>query len=95
MASQIPNAIVMPRVSLQEAGFILSKASLIIAVDTGFAHLANTQDRPIIGLFLGSHADYAGVIPTQENLHAVNLGGKGKNPEVSEVITAIEGFGIL
>lgn len=95
MASQIPNAIVMPKVSLQEAGLILSKASLIIAVDTGLAHLANTQDRPIIGLFLGSPANYAGVIPTQNNQHAINLGGKGENPEVSEVITAIESFDIL
>ncbi len=95
MAEQIPNAIVMPRVSIQEAGLILSKASLIIAVDTGFAHLANTQDRPVIGLFLGSHANYAGVIPTEQNPHAVNLGGKGENPEVSEVIQTIESFDIL
>lgn len=95
MAEQIPNAIVIPRVSIQEAGLILSKASLIIAVDTGFAHLANTQDRPVIGLFLGSHANYAGVIPTEQNPHAVNLGGKGENPEVSEVIQTIESFDIL
>lgn len=95
MAEQIPNAIVMPRVSIQEAGLILSKASLIIAVDTGFAHLANTQDRPVIGLFLGSHANYAGVIPTEQNPHAVNLGGKGENPDVSEVIQTIESFDIL
>lgn len=95
IAQQIPNAVVMPKVSIQEAGLILSKASLIIAVDTGFAHLANTQDRPVIGLFLGSHADYAGVIPTKHNPHAINLGGKGENPEVSEVIKAIEDFEIL
>lgn len=95
IAEQIPNAIVMPRVSIQEAGLILSKASLIIAVDTGFAHLANTQDRPVIGLFLGSHANYAGVIPTEQNPHAVNLGGKGENPDVSEVIQTIESFDIL
>ena len=92
IAEQVPEAIVMPRVSLQEAGFILSKASLIIAVDTGFAHLANTQDRPIIGLFLGSDSHYAGVIPTQQNPYARNLGGKGQNPEVSEVIKVIESF---
>lgn len=92
IAQKVMNAIVMPRVSIQEAGLILSKASLIIAVDTGFAHLANTQDRPVIGLFLGSHANYAGVIPTQHNPYAVNLGGKGENPEVSEVIQTIESF---
>lgn len=92
IASQIEDAIVMPRVSIHEAGLILSKASLIIAVDTGFAHLANTQDRPVIGLFLGSHANYAGVIPTEHNPHAVNLGGKGFNPEVSEVIAVIESY---
>lgn len=95
IANKVPNAIVMPKVSIQEAGLILSKATLIIAVDTGFAHLANTQDRPVIGLFLGSHADYAGVIPTQNNPHAVNLGGKNQNPEVSKVIEVIESFNIL
>lgn len=95
IAQQVPQAIVMPKVSIQEAGLILSKAALIIAVDTGFAHLANTQDRPVIGLFLGSHADYAGVIPTKGNPHAVNLGGKGEDPAVAEVIQTIEGFGIL
>ena len=95
VAQQVPNAIVMPKVSIQEAGLILSKAALIIAVDTGFAHLANTQDRPVIGLFLGSHSHYAGVIPTQHNPYAVNLGGKGENPEVSEVIEKIESFNIL
>src|SRR5699024_7489222 len=91
IAQQVPQAIVMPKVSIQEAGLILSKAALIIAVDTGFAHLANTQDRPVIGLFLGSHADYAGVIPTKGNPHAVNLGGKGEDPAVAEVIQTIEG----
>lgn len=95
IAKAIPKAIVMPKVSLQEAGLILSKATLIIAVDTGLAHLANTQDRPVIGLFLGSHANYAGVIPTQHNPHAINLGGKGENPSVSEVIAAINQFNIL
>lgn len=95
IAEQVPNAIVMPKVSIHEAGLILSKAALIIAVDTGFAHLANTQDRPVIGLFLGSHANYAGVIPTEHNPHAINLGGKGLNPEVTEVISVIESFNIL
>lgn len=95
IAEQVPDAIVMPRVSIHEAGLILSKAALIIAVDTGFAHLANTQDRPVIGLFLGSHADYAGVIPTEDNPHAVNLGGKGENPEVLDVIQVIESFKIM
>ncbi len=92
IAQAVPQAVVMPKVSLEEAGLILSKAALIIAVDTGFAHLANTQDRPIIGLFLGSDAHYAGVIPTQQNPYARNLGGKGENPEVAEVIQVIESF---
>ncbi len=95
MAKNILGAIVMPKVTLQEAGLILSKAELIVAVDTGLAHLANTQDRPIVGLFLDSHADYAGVIPTKGNPHAKNLGGKGKNPEVLEVIEVIRSFNIL
>lgn len=95
LAEEIPGAILMPKVSIAEAGLILSQATLIIAVDTGFAHLANTQDRPLIGLFLGSDAHYAGVIPTASNPHAINLGGKGENPEVQEVIRAIESFQIL
>lgn len=95
MAKEILGAIVMPKVSLREAGLILSKASLIVAVDTGLAHLANTQDRPIVGLFLDSHAHYAGVIPTKGNPHAQNLGGKGENPEVCEVIEVVRSFNIL
>lgn len=95
LAEAIPNTIVAPKLSLKAIAPLLSGADLVVAVDTGLAHLANTQDRPIVTLFLDGPPSYAGPIPTAHNNHVINLGGKGAHPSVTEVYNAIESFNLF
>jgi heptosyltransferase I len=60
IAKAIPNATVMNRLSLTEIASKLLQADIVIAVDTGLAHLAAALDRPTIALYGPSDAEKTG-----------------------------------
>lgn len=60
IAEAIPSATVMNRLSLTEIAGKLLQADIVVAVDTGLAHLAAALDRPTIALYGASDADKTG-----------------------------------
>ena len=60
IAESIPNATVMNRLSLTEIASKLLQADIVIAVDTGLAHLAAALDRPTIALYGASNTEKTG-----------------------------------
>ena len=51
IAALVPNVTVMSRLSLTEIAGQLLQADIIVAVDTGLAHLAAALDRPTVALY--------------------------------------------
>ena len=87
LAAAIPDALVPPRLSLNEAAALLGGAWAAIGVDTGLAHLAAALGVPTVGV-------YTATDPALTGLYAgrctVNLGNAGRAPDVGAVIEALQ-----
>ncbi|MCX7157482.1 MAG: lipopolysaccharide heptosyltransferase I [Rhodocyclales bacterium] len=85
IAQAIPDAIVLPPMSLAELAGQLAAARIVIGVDTGLVHLAAALGRPTLALFCASDPTLTGVLAATP---AINLGTRGLPPTVSDVLAA-------
>lgn len=86
LAADIPNATVLPKLSMDEAVQLARHASLAIGVDTGLTHIAAAFVRPTIELYCDSPK-----WKTEGNWspNIINLGDKGAPPSVDDVLDAV------
>jgi heptosyltransferase-1 len=87
LAAGMPQAIVLPKLSLMEAVMLAQRAALVIGVDTGLTHIAAAYNRPTIELYSDSprwktQGDWSSNI--------INLGDVGAPPEVAAVEVAVQ-----
>lgn len=85
-AEKMPNARVLPKLSMQEAIVLAHNAALVIGVDTGLTHMAAAYGIPTVELYCDSprwktQGDWSPNI--------INLGDAGMPPEVVDVELAI------
>ena len=87
LAAQMPQAIVLPSLSLMEAVLLVNNAALVVGLDTGLTHIAAAYCRPTIELYCDSPR-----WKTEGNWspHIINLGDSGAPPDVAQVIHAID-----
>ena len=87
MASHMPNAHVLPALSMQEAIVLAQQASLVVGVDTGLTHIAAAFERPTIEIYCASPR-----WKTEGNWSEkiINLGDDDAPASVREVRTSIE-----
>lgn len=85
LAQAIPGSVALPPLSLTELAAQLAAARLVIGVDTGLVHLAAALGRPTLALFCASDPALTGVCATTP---AINLGARGRPPEVDAVLAA-------
>jgi heptosyltransferase-1 len=85
LAAGLPNARVLPKLSMMEALELARHAALAIGVDTGLTHIAAAFLRPTIELYADSPK-----WKTEGNWspRIVNLGEQGAPPSVAEVTVA-------
>jgi heptosyltransferase-1 len=85
IAAALPNAIVLPKLSMEEAVTLARNAALAIGVDTGLTHIAAAFVRPTIELYCDSPK-----WKTEGNWspRIINLGERGSPPAVPEVTRA-------
>ena len=92
IATHVPQAVVLPKSSLIDLAHITAGAQAAIGVDTGLIHLAVAMDVPSIAIYTDTHPDLNGAYGGPNAL-AINLGGKGRLPEPSEVFSAFDRLG--
>ena len=87
LAASLPNATVLPKLSMMEAVQLARCAALAVGVDTGLTHIAAAFLRPTVELYCDSPK-----WKTEGNWspRIVNLGDAGKPPQVAEVTAAAE-----
>lgn len=87
IAAGAPNAVVLPKLSMDEAIALARDAGLAIGVDTGLTHIAAAFVRPTIELYCDSPK-----WKTEGNWspRIINLGDRGAPPSVPEVLAAVE-----
>jgi heptosyltransferase-1 len=85
LAAQLPNARVLPKLSMMDAVTLAQQAALAIGVDTGLTHIAAAFYRPTVEIYADSPK-----WKTEGNWspRIVNLGDKGAPPASDEVIAA-------
>jgi heptosyltransferase-1 len=87
IAAGAPNALVLPKLTMDEAIALARNAGLAIGVDTGLTHIAAAFVRPTIELYCDSPK-----WKTEGNWspRIINLGDKNDPPQVAEVLAAVE-----
>lgn len=85
LAAGIPNARVLPKLSMMDAVTLAQHARLAVGVDTGLTHIAAAFVRPTIEIYCDSPK-----WKTEGNWseRIVNLGDLGTPPSVDEVVSA-------
>lgn len=85
IAASLPNARVLPKLSMMEAVELARDAALAIGVDTGLTHIAAAFVRPTVEIYCDSPR-----WKTEGNWspRIVNLGDTGAAPSATEVIAA-------
>jgi heptosyltransferase-1 len=71
---------------LNDAAALLAGARAVIGVDTGLSHLAAALGTPTVGIYCATDPGATGIYGCPR---AVNLGGTGRPPKVSEVLAAL------
>jgi heptosyltransferase-1 len=82
LAAQMPNAQVLPKLSMMDAVILAQQATLSIGVDTGLTHIAAAFNRPTVELYIDSPR-WKTEGNWSENI--INLGDLGKPPGVADV----------
>lgn len=87
IAAGAPNALVLPKLSMDQAIALARNAGLAIGVDTGLTHIAAAFVRPTIELYCDSPK-----WKTEGNWspRIINLGDKNDPPQVAAVLAAVE-----
>ena len=87
LADAIPDALVPPRLNLNEAAALLGGAQAVIGVDTGLAHLAAALGVPTVGIYTATDPALTGLYAGR---YAVNLGNIDRAPDTAAVIGALQ-----
>ncbi|MDD2915768.1 MAG: lipopolysaccharide heptosyltransferase I [Gallionella sp.] len=87
LAAAIPDAIVPPRLNLNEAAALLGGARAVIGVDTGLAHLAAALNVPTVGIYTATDPALTGLYA---GTNVTNLGGAQHAPDVAAVVAALQ-----
>jgi heptosyltransferase-1 len=88
IALQVPQALVLPKLSLQQLATVIPQAQFVVGVDTGLSHLAAALDVPIVALYTDTDPGLTGVAAGRKAA-AINLGSRQQVPEVTAVVAAV------
>lgn len=86
LATRIPGARVPPALGLDQLAALMSRACVVVGVDTGLTHLAVALGRPTIGLYCATDPAATGLFGSPS---ALNLGDIGETPSTDEVADAL------
>ncbi len=94
IASQVEQAIVLPKLNLKSLSIIICKAQAIIGVDTGLAHLAVALNKPVIGIYTDTNPDHTGLYGSKLHRYA-NLGSEDIKTSPQDVLAQLKTFKII
>ncbi|WP_423197641.1 MULTISPECIES: lipopolysaccharide heptosyltransferase I [unclassified Cupriavidus] len=87
LAASIPDAEVLPRMTITECAQRVDAAALVVGMDTGFVHLADALGKPSVMLFTATDAQHFGIHTEGQSL---SIGDRGAPPSVEAVMAAVD-----
>jgi heptosyltransferase-1 len=94
IAASLPQAVVLPKLGLNELAAVLAKAKAVVGVDTGLAHLAVALKVPTVAIYTDTDPSLTGLYPGL-NSKAINLGGCSQMPAPEKVIEALNTINVV
>ncbi|CBW76902.1 Lipopolysaccharide heptosyltransferase-1 (EC 2.-.-.-) (plasmid) [Mycetohabitans rhizoxinica HKI 454] len=87
IAAGVPQAQVLPKLTVTECAQFIEASELVVGMDTGFVHLAYALDKPTVMIFTATSRSHFGIdIPGR----ATSVGDEGSPPAVRDVLAAID-----
>ena len=87
IAAALPQAEVLPRMTVEQRARLFGRAQAVIGVDTGLTHLAAASGVRTVGIYCGSDPALTGIYGAPR---AVNVGALGAAPSVSDVLKGLQ-----
>jgi heptosyltransferase-1 len=94
IADKLPNATVLPKLTIHQLALVLKQAHAAVGVDTGLSHLAAALDVPTVAIYTDTDPTLTGVC-AGAYAPAFNLGGIRQSPTVKEIIIALKQASVL
>lgn len=89
IAERLPNALVLPKLSIAEVATVIAHAKASIGVDTGLSHLSAALSIPTVAVYTDTKPELTGVMASSEAA-VINLGGKGQAPSYQLVLDSLK-----
>ncbi|CAH2777287.1 MAG: Lipopolysaccharide core heptosyltransferase I [uncultured Paraburkholderia sp.] len=87
IASQVPGATVLPRMSVTEIAQMIDSCALVVGTDTGFVHLAHVLQKRTVMIFVATSSSHCGV---ESPFRSISIGDGQSVPPVSAALEAID-----
>ncbi|WP_244829531.1 lipopolysaccharide heptosyltransferase I [Caballeronia sp. TF1N1] len=87
VAALVPQALVLPKLSVEECAHWIQASELVVGTDTGLVHLAHALQRRTVMLFAATSREHFGI---HEPGRSVSVGDGGAPPDVPQVLGAIQ-----
>jgi heptosyltransferase I len=88
IALRVPQALVLPKLSLQQLATVIPQARFAVGVDTGLSHFAAALAVPVVALYTDTDPGLTGVAGGRQ-AQAINLGGRQQVPDIAAVVAAV------
>lgn len=86
IVAEVPQAQVLPQLSVTGIAQLVDASAFVIGVDTGFVHLAHALGKRTVMIFTVTSSVHSG---NQAPYRSTSIGGDGVVPTVAEVVEAI------
>jgi heptosyltransferase-1 len=87
IASQVPGASVLPKMSVTEIAQMIDACALVVGTDTGFVHLAHALQKRTVMIFVATSPSHCGV---ESPYRSISIGDGHSVPPVSAALEAID-----
>ena len=94
LASNLEQALVLPKMSIASLANIIQKSRAVIGVDTGLAHLAIALNKPVIGVYTDTNPVLTGLYGGAEQAFK-NLGNQHQKITAQDVLIQLKAFKII
>lgn len=93
IASQLEQALVLPKMGIASLANIIQKSRAVIGVDTGLAHLAVALNKPVIGIYTDTNPTLTGLYGGTKQTFK-NLGNQYQQTSAQDVLDQLKVFKI-
>jgi heptosyltransferase-1 len=91
ISQQVPNSVVLPKLSISALAGVIANAKAAVGVDTGLSHFAAALNIPTVAIYTDTNPALTGVM-AGKFAPAINLGGIQQMPTVEDVLSALKPY---